>query len=238
MSDPITLALGAIKALEELFGRLLKAPDARRQERFKWVDEMSDQLRTVHLGYNKMILETRRKFGRLESEWTRTPVPPYPVSLAQLAELRAVIADFRDARAVDEALRDSLRSRAEDLFKSISDKAERRYLCVVIYYFLGNGGLDPTDAQLDHDVENVIEKGGNTQWDTPSTQLYLRLGAMAGEERFQVYDTTIVDLREISSRMVALLDRYNAELNQSFVNAERRFQQVALAVNKETMPKV
>jgi len=212
--------LQAIDLVWKLIPQLKSLTGVRRRECFdKVIAPLFASFEDIHEFYNALFLSTRRDlvdeaFGENNVGWV---VTDSELSLKQIASLEKIKKKFVKERERDEYLRDGLRQDAKDVLLSVSWTEERRFLVSIGNYFLGRGGVAPTDHNLDEEVKGLIENGGDSYWDTPSSELYVRIR----EER---------DVEKV----IELLDKSRNDLNQRYMNVRLRFKQAQLAIISKT----
>ena len=214
----VEIYLKALDSITKLLPFLKSFTGERRREYFeKLVKPLFESLEDIHDFYNELFLETRKQILLLRITNTPFLSSEPQLSLEALQELEKIKQDFLDSRSKDEALRDSLRYDAQEDYQTIRWLEERRFLTSIVYYFLGIGGISPTDSELDNAIESVIEKGGNSYWPTPSMRLYLDIK----ESRDPDY-------------IIETLDQARARLNQAYMNVRKQFRRVQNAIVMKT----
>jgi hypothetical protein len=199
----------AIDVISRLIPKLKSFTGERRREYFEQqVKPLFNSFEEVHEFYNALDLDTRRKIIEIFSDSPLLVSGQNP-SREQVTKLEEIKEEFFSQRQKNEHLRDALRQDAQEMFKAISWREERRFLASVVYYFLGCGGIQPQDSDLDRDIKEVIEKGGTTYLDTPSMRLYNSIREEINEEK-----------------LLRLLDESRSSLNQMYMNVRRHFRQV------------
>jgi len=206
--------LKAIDLIIKLLPFLKDLTGARRREFFeKSIQPLFVNLQDIHDFYVETIVQARNDLIDLKARASQTSILDPAIS----SQFEMIKNHFLNRRMKDESLRDSLRYEARDIFASIRWKEERRFVALVAYYFLGRGGIAPTAAELDLDIESVMEQGAVRKWDTPSIRTYLQIKGSS-------------DVEEVLER----LDDVRNSLNQAFMNARLAFKAVERAIVQQT----
>jgi hypothetical protein len=204
MSDLIQ----GLDVIFKLIPQLKSLTGVRRQDCYtKLLTPLFDSFQEVHGFYNTLNLQTRSAVVEVASEVSSNSGEP--LKIEQMTTMRKLKEGFMQRRRRDEFLRDALRREAQDIFTRIKWSEERRFLASVSYYFLGSGGIAPSDEYLDRDVQEVIERGGNTCWDTPSTKLY-----------------KAIQEEHSPDRVIEFLDESRNSLNQLYMNVRHHYSRV------------
>lgn len=208
------LFLKALDLIWKLIPQLkLLTGERRRDYSEKVMRPLFESVETVHEFYNELILSTRKRVVDVKRK--ATPLIGIEPVLTEAAkgDLEVLKREFLDARMKDEALRDALRMDAQQVFGQITWPEEKRLLASIMYYFLGTGAIAPTEDELDRDIQGVIDRGGKSQWDTPSIRLYL-------------------DIRdsEDPAAILNLLDEARDGLNQRYMNVRLHYRRVQYKV--------
>lgn len=215
---PIDTILKLADLIVKCFPYLKTFTGQRRRDYFeKAIEPLFNAFEEIQDFYNALFIDTKDKCVNLINENTPFLAKEPELSLEALQKLANIKDEFLKLRTKDEGLRDSLRQDAQEIFKGIKWSEEKRFLTSVIYYFLGNRGISPTDEIIDREIEGVIEKGGKTIWDSPSTQLYKK----------------IKESRDLNF-IIEKLDESRIELNQSYMNVRKHYIRVKNAVLMET----
>jgi hypothetical protein len=202
MSDLIQ----GIDTISKLIPQVKSFTGARRREFFdELLKPLFDSFEEVHGFYNNLNLQTRGSVVELASQDNGDE----SLKIEQMTTMRKLKESFLQRRRQDEFLRDALRRDGQGMFTAIKWPEERRFLASVAYYFLGSEGIAPSDEYVDRNVQEVLERGGDRCWDTPSTRLYKA-----------IQDEHSID------RLTQLLDESRNSLNQSYMNVRRHYRQV------------
>jgi hypothetical protein len=164
------LAIDGISKIADLLSRINALTGVKRREfldevvkpAFEALDEINDF-------YNAINLEFRKGVSTLFSnQWPTDSLPTY----TELSELKE---KYLDERTRDEHLRDALRRDAMNYLQKIQWPEERRFFVSVAYYFLGTGGIAPTNDAIDLDISEVIRVDSRQHWETPSSLLFNKI---------------------------------------------------------------
>lgn len=206
--------LKAIELIFKLIPQLKSLTGARRREYFdKTITQLFAHLTETHDFYVSIMIEARESI--LAASRDAALGGKTEVELQQ--EFAKIIERFLHRRMKDEGLRDSLRQEAQEIFAELKWTEERRFVVLVMYYFLDIGGVAPSGRNLDDAVANVVERGGLTKWPTPSIRLYL-------------------DLRKCVDKqgLLDLLDSARDSLNQRYMNARLAYKALERAIVQQT----
>ena len=166
-----------IKALDLIWKMIPALKSVTGERRRKYFDEvlhpLFEAVEQVHDGYVELFLIFRKQLIELKIESSTYLGGGTELSPLGHDKLRTVKNEFFEVRSRDESLRDELRNEAQQIFAQIKWAEEKRLLAAVMYYFLDRGPIGLTKEDLDRDIAEVTEKGGISQWDTPSVRLYL-----------------------------------------------------------------
>jgi hypothetical protein len=211
----------AIDVITKLLPQLKSFTGARRREYFTaLICPLFDAFEKVHDFYLALIVDTRE--GILKIGWGDGAFlhmhQEAQLSLEQLASLERLRDAFAQKRQKDEILRDSLRQDAEQMLARVKWAEERRFLASVGDYFLGEG-LPPalTERAVQRQVETLMRRGGDSYWDSPSSELEVELR-----------ETT--DLR----KAIKKLDAMRNKLNQRYMNVRHGFKAVQHEIVERT----
>jgi hypothetical protein len=217
MSDMIQ----GLDLITKLLPQIKRLTGARRREFFdKLISPLFESFQEVHEFYNELILDTRECIevldptglaGLLAGQRTKDSPAKREVALRKTKEL------FIRKRRKDEHLRNAIYDDAQEMLAGIVWPEERRFLVSVGHYFLGPATMRPSDRSLDRDVDAVILRGGDSRWETPTTELY-------------------ETIREEQSPkcLIELLDASRNSLNQKYMNVRRQFRNVQRAIIMRT----
>lgn len=211
----------AIDIITKLLPQLKSFTGARRREYFNTlICPLFDAFEKVHDFYLALIVDTRE--GILKIGWGASAFlymrQEARLSLEQLAELERLRDAFAQKRQRDEIVRDSLRQDAEQMLARVQWAEERRFLASIGDYFLGED-LAPalTKRAVQKQVETLMLRGGDSYWDSPSSELEVELR-----------ETT--DLRKAIQKLDAMRNR----LNQRYMNVRHGFKSVQHEIIKRT----
>jgi hypothetical protein len=217
MSDIIQ----GLDVITKLLPQIKWLTGARRREFFdKLTSPLFESFQDVHEFCNELILDAREGVVGL--------CPPglvlvlarrraEPSRAKREVALRRIMAKYIKTRRKDEHLRDAIRHDAQQMLAGIAWPEERRFLVSIGHYFLDSATLLPNNRSLDHDVDAVIARGGDSRWNTPSMALY--------ETVREEHDP---------ERVIALLDASRNSLNQHYMNVRRQFRNVQRAIIMKT----
>lgn len=212
------LFLKALDLIWKLIPALKSLTGERRRDYFeKVIQPLFESVETVHDFYNELILTARKRVVDVKVVATPFFGNEFVLTEAGKSELDKLKREFLEARMKDEGLRDDLRNEAQQVFSQIKWPEEKRLLASIVYYFLGTEAIAPTDDELDRDIQDVIDKGGPSHWDTPSIRLYQSIRQSENPEE-------ILDL----------LDEARHGLNQRHMNIRLHYRRVQHELIMET----
>lgn len=202
MLDP-GIIIGAIGILAALMGPLRALGASRRDFFDKAINPYFKAFEDVHMFYSELFVWARDEFYQCAISDMDGK------STIDAARVRLILEEFQSRRRRDERLRDDLRDEAQEIFRTIQWQPERRFLMSVMNYFLGEGGIAPSEGELDRCIDLIVEMGGRSAIDTPSVRLYLELGELVRAASPDI------------ERIVDRLDQARSDLNQAYVNVRR-----------------
>jgi hypothetical protein len=163
-------ALGAtvssVKGFVELVERLINAPSIRRKARFEeFIRPIHEQLQAVHLDYSDVLRELQLS---MPEDPESDDVKP--------EQVEAYKKRFEEARSKQESVRNMLRINADSIFEVLKEHGERRYLyCSLIYFLPDDHRPFESDTSLDSQISEVLQKGGRTVLNTPTSKVSLAI---------------------------------------------------------------
>lgn len=186
-----------VTGLVNLIERLVNAPKKRREERFdKFIRPLHDKLQEVHLNYSETLRRFKRGLPMRSGEKSWIDADHFG-ALGQdeaLAIVEEKKARFRADREEQESVRDLLRINAKAIIEAIEDKMERRYLYALIVYFQENDHRPFQSGDfIDNQINTIIDKGGNSAMDTPTTVLLKQIRKTANPEEIEGHVTSAIN---------------------------------------------
>lgn len=210
----------AIDVISKLLPQIKSLTGARRREYFnEIIVPMFKAFEDVHDFYHHLIIQTRE--GIVKVGWSRNKLvlmpQDSPLTKKQLISLGRLRDSFGKKRQKDERLRDSLRQDARQLLMRISWEEEQVFLTALGDYFLGDDRIPLTPHESALQVRHILDRGGDSYWRTPSSEIY-----------FELCEST--DLSEV----LVFLDKMRHSLNERYMNVRAAFKGVHHVVIERT----
>jgi hypothetical protein len=170
-----------IKAFVDLLVKLLGAGPRRRKARFdELIRPLHDSFQEVHADYSSLLRQFERRLPvkARDEEWLTFGhhAPIYEPEAKEI--MRSEIRELEKNREEREGVRDCLRNNAHVVLAAIEGAEERRYLYSLLVYFLPDDHRPHRDDEaLDMEIRIILEKGGISAMNTPTSRL---LGEIIG----------------------------------------------------------
>jgi len=203
----VSIPVATIKALADLLEKLMAAPQKRRKLRFdQFFKPLHESFQEVHVDYTTLLrtlaksLPHRQINGSITVDYgTKTIDELESARIVQEGKL-----EFERSREKRESVRDWLRNNAQAILTHVEEPAERRYLYVLMVYFLPDDYLEyPDDHDLELRIDEVIAQGGNKMMNTPTTKLSREIrGRLDADEIRSAAATAISELNQRCSDVI------------------------------------
>ena len=186
---PFVTLVGPIKAFVELLARLLGGAPKRRKARFdELIRPLHDGFQEVHADYSALLRQFERRLPTKvrEEDWLTfdregTASKPEALEIAN-NETR----QFAKRREDREGIRDYLRQNAQAILAEAKGDEERRYLYSLLVYFLSDDYRPHQDDEaLDRSVNAILESGGISAMNTPTSRLLKEIRGVTDPEEIR-----------------------------------------------------
>jgi hypothetical protein len=207
MLTALSIPVATIKALADLLEKLMSAPQKRRKLRFdQFFKPLHESFQEVHVDYTTMLrtlvksLPLRENDGTLSVEYGSRSID----ELESARIVREGKLEFERSREKRESVRDWLRSNAQAILTHVREPAERRYLYLLMIYFLPDDHFEYSDDQaLELRIDEIVAEGGTKMMDTPTTKLSREIrGRLDADEIRTATATAISELNQRCSDVI------------------------------------
>jgi len=209
---------GNINILLRIIDRLLNSRQVRREATFEEIiSPLHENLINIHLDYREILMRFKRSIPSREGKsWRCECLEKDSLTKKQAEEIvKESIERYKEDRKTQEHVRDVLRKNAQSYLQAVQSNEEKRYIYSLIIYFQENDhrpGLENKD--IDEHIERIMENGGNSEMDTPTTVLYQRIeGTLDGDKVRNEIEKAIY---ELDHRILDAMHAY-AKLQMSII---------------------
>jgi len=208
----LSIPVSAIKAFADLFEKLMSAPQRRRKLRLdEFFKPLHESFQEVHADYTTIFRTLERSLPHRALNGALTI--DFGMNVIDELESAKIVREkkfaFETSRQNRENVRDWLRSNAKIILTEVTEPAERRYLYVLMTYFLSDDHISyPDDDHLESRIEEILDRGGNSVMNTPTSKLSREIRGRLDPD--EICAATVVAISELNQRCSDVIRAYVA----------------------------